>query len=194
MSILKIPRVKHRVFKKSALKSPHYIYNKRSNDYYEGEEFYNLSLQYNVIGGGENAVVVNVSPRKDEYLPNAVVTLTAVPAEGYVFTSWSNNVSNTETAETTITLNSDKTVTVTVTKLVELSVSAVGNGSVVADPEKAEYLFGEVVNLTAVAEPDNNFVNWTGDVESIEDVNAAETTITMDSDKTIAANFEIIVE
>jgi len=49
---------------------------------------------------------------------------------------------------------------------------------------------GEVVNL--VAEPDKGyeFVNWTGDVGTVTNVNAASTTITMNDDYSVTANFE----
>ena len=48
---------------------------------------------------------------------------------------------------------------------------------------------GTVVNLVAEAEEGYYFVKWTGDVDTIADVNAATTTITMNGDYTITANF-----
>jgi uncharacterized repeat protein (TIGR02543 family) len=48
---------------------------------------------------------------------------------------------------------------------------------------------GEVVSLKAVPAGGYQFVGWTGKVWTIEDVNAAETTITMELDYTITANF-----
>jgi uncharacterized repeat protein (TIGR02543 family) len=49
---------------------------------------------------------------------------------------------------------------------------------------------GEVVNL--VAEPDEGycFVNWTGDVDTMGNVNDATTTITMNDNYSITANFQ----
>ncbi len=50
---------------------------------------------------------------------------------------------------------------------------------------------GEVVTIQAVAKSCFQFVNWTGDVEYLEDVNAAETQLVMpDKDLVIKANFE----
>jgi Divergent InlB B-repeat domain len=45
-----------------------------------------------------------------------------------------------------------------------------------------------------VATPDSGyqFVNWTGNVHTIADVNAASVTITMDDDCSLVANFEAI--
>jgi hypothetical protein len=47
-----------------------------------------------------------------------------------------------------------------------------------------------VVELVARAEEGYDFVDWTGDVGTIAYVNYYSTTITMDSDKSITANFE----
>jgi hypothetical protein len=49
---------------------------------------------------------------------------------------------------------------------------------------------GTVVELVANAVGDSSFVEWTGDVDTIANVKAASTTITMDDDYSIRANFE----
>jgi len=49
---------------------------------------------------------------------------------------------------------------------------------------------GTVVKLVARAVGNSSFVEWTGDVDTIADVKAASTTITMDDDYSIRANFE----
>jgi alpha-tubulin suppressor-like RCC1 family protein len=46
------------------------------------------------------------------------------------------------------------------------------------------------LNLMAKPENDYRFVRWAGDVGTIANVNAAQTTITMDGDYSITANFE----
>jgi len=51
------------------------------------------------------------------------------------------------------------------------------------------YAGGMVVNLTAEAEEGYRFVNWTGNVSSIANVTASSTTITMNGDYSITANF-----
>jgi hypothetical protein len=48
---------------------------------------------------------------------------------------------------------------------------------------------GEVLNLVAEAAEGYQFVNWAGDVSTIADVNAAATTITMNGDYSITAEF-----
>ena len=47
----------------------------------------------------------------------------------------------------------------------------------------------DVVSIVATRDADHAFVNWTGDVGTVDDVNASSTTITMGFDKSITANF-----
>jgi hypothetical protein len=71
-----------------------------------------------------------------------------------------------------------------------LTVSSTAGGSVTTPGEGAfAYDKGTVVDL--VAEPDEGylFVNWTGDVNTVADVTAAATSVTMDGDYLITANF-----
>jgi len=65
-------------------------------------------------------------------------------------------------------------------------------GGAVTTPSEGTFTYdeGEVVNLVAEAEEGCSFVNWTGDVSTIADVNDATTTITMNGDYDITANFE----
>jgi pectate lyase len=65
----------------------------------------------------------------------------------------------------------------------ELNVNVVGDGSV--DISSASYLEGSTVTLTATANANWIFDNWSGDVSG--DANAV--TFTMDSDKEVTANF-----
>jgi uncharacterized protein (TIGR02145 family)/uncharacterized repeat protein (TIGR02543 family) len=59
------------------------------------------------------------------------------------------------------------------------------NGSITKSPDKAKYQSGDIVTLTAVANSGYSFLNWTGDAS---DTNAT-TTITMDGNKSVTANF-----
>ena len=71
----------------------------------------------------------------------------------------------------------------------DLTIASTAGGSVITPGEGTfTYDEGTVVNLTA--EADYHFVSWTGDVGTIADVNDATTTITMNSDYAITANFE----
>jgi len=63
---------------------------------------YVLTASVNPLNGG----TISITPNKPTYTEGEVVTLTATPASGYVFDKWSNNAT---TAITTITMNSDIT-------------------------------------------------------------------------------------
>lgn len=64
---------------------------------------YVLTVNASPVNGGS----VSISPNKTTYTEGEVVTLTATPATGYVFDKWSNNAT---TATTTVTMNSDVTI------------------------------------------------------------------------------------
>jgi hypothetical protein len=72
-----------------------------------------------------------------------------------------------------------------------LTISSTEGGSVAVPGEGTHTLLaGEVVNLSGDPEAGYRFVNWSGDVDTIADVNAAETSITMQGDYVLTANFE----
>ena len=73
----------------------------------------------------------------------------------------------------------------------ELTISVTEGGEVVT-PGEGTFLCDEGTSVTLVVFPYTGyeFVNWTGDVETIGDVNAASTNITMNGDYEITANFE----
>ncbi|TVQ87846.1 MAG: hypothetical protein EA393_09975 [Bacteroidetes bacterium] len=57
-----------------------------------------------------------------------------------------------------------------------------------------KYEVGEEVSITAVANGGWAFLNWTGDTEHVDDINAANTIVTMPNDDvTLTANFQVNV-
>ena len=72
-----------------------------------------------------------------------------------------------------------------------LTISSTEGGSVITPREGTSiYDEGTTVNLVATPGSCYYFVSWTGDVGAIADVNAASTSITMNSDYSITANFQ----
>ncbi len=72
-----------------------------------------------------------------------------------------------------------------------LTVSSTEGGEVISPGEGTFQCYGgRGVNLMAVSHTGYRFVDWTGDVCTVADVNSAATTITMDCDYSITANFE----
>jgi len=72
-----------------------------------------------------------------------------------------------------------------------LSISSTEGGSVTKPGEGAFPLYseGRVVDLVATPDSGYHFVNWTGDVDTIADVEDATTTITMYGTYVLTANF-----
>jgi hypothetical protein len=71
-----------------------------------------------------------------------------------------------------------------------LTVSSTEGGEVIIPGEGTfAYDAGTVVDLVAVAGEGYYFANWSGDVGTIADVMAAATTVTMNADCSITANF-----
>jgi hypothetical protein len=72
-----------------------------------------------------------------------------------------------------------------------LIVSTTGDGEVVTPGDGTfTYNAGTVVPLVVFPHTGYHFANWTGDVATIADVNAASTTVTMNGNYEITANFE----
>ncbi|MFO7996813.1 MAG: GLUG motif-containing protein [Dehalococcoidia bacterium] len=75
----------------------------------------------------------------------------------------------------------------------DLTISSTAGGSVTVPGEGVyTYLAGEVVDLAVEAEELHRFGNWTGEVDTIARVTSGQTTITMDGNYSITANFEEI--
>jgi hypothetical protein len=73
----------------------------------------------------------------------------------------------------------------------DLTISSTARGSVTTPGEGTfTRSSGTVVNLVAEAEEGYRFDKWTGDVDNIGNVDSATTTITMQADYSITANFE----
>jgi uncharacterized repeat protein (TIGR02543 family) len=72
-----------------------------------------------------------------------------------------------------------------------LTISTTEGGEITTPGEGTfSYDEGTTVPLLVFPHTGYQFVNWTGDVETIADVNAASTTITMQGSYEITANFE----
>jgi hypothetical protein len=79
--------------------------------------------------------------------------------------------------------------------VVTLTITSTEGGEVITPGEGTfTYDEGTIVNLVAEAEESYLFVDWTGNVNTIANVNAAATTITVSGDYYITANFAFATE
>jgi len=127
------------------------------------------------------------------YLQGAVVGLFADPDEGCCFDQWTGNVTtvaDVNAANTTITMNDDYAITANFVAKVTLTTASDENGTVTVPGEgDFDYCPGEIVPLLAVGNLGYALDEWTGEVGTVADVNAANTTITMDASYAITATF-----
>jgi hypothetical protein len=150
------------------------------------------ALSLSGVGNGSVRVngVLRALPWSGSFASSSTVNLEAVPDSGWQFDNWSGDLTG-STSPTTITMNAGKSVTANFSQIYTLSLTKTGNGSVRVDgvlrslPWSATFPPGTSVTLDAVPDSGWEFDNWTGDY------NWAGTpiTVTMDSDKSIAANF-----
>jgi len=159
--------------------------------------------QYNLtISSTEGGSVATPREGIFTYDEGEVVDLVATPNEYYHFVNWSGDVdtiANVNAVATTITMNDSYSITANFEAIpaaqYSLTVSSTTEGwllcgSVTTPGEGTfSYSSGTVVNLVAQAEEVCQFVSWSGDVGTIADVNAATTTITINGDYFIRANF-----
>ena len=127
------------------------------------------------------------------YDEGTVVNLVATPDAGYRFVEWTGNVStitNINAAATNITMNSAYSVTAEFVKQYHTTIFSTTGGSVTTPGEGTfTYDEGTVVNLVATPDTGYHFVEWTGNVATVANVNAAATNITMNGDYSIMAEF-----
>lgn len=125
-----------------------------------------------------------------DYAQGTVVNISATPASGWKFDNWTGDVADPNSASTSVTMDSSKAVTANFSQTIyTLTVLVNGNGSTVPTAGSHVYAEGTVVDISAVPDIDWEFDSWTGDVGTIADVDSATTTITMNGDYTIAADF-----
>jgi uncharacterized repeat protein (TIGR01451 family)/uncharacterized repeat protein (TIGR02543 family) len=149
---------------------------------------HSITLEYvltvNRVGRGS----VELDPDQPTYRYGDKVTLTAIADLGWTFAGWSGDLGGTLNLNS-IVMDGDKVVTATFTQdQYTLTVNRVGDGSVTKDPDQPTYVYGEVVTLTAIPDPDWRFAGWSGDLGGTLNLD----TILMDGDKVVTATFTAI--
>jgi len=147
---------------------------------------------------GEGAAEVDGEEVEDGWIGtydrDTEVELEALPDEDWYFVKWAGDHVGTS-EEITIIMDSDKSITAEFdeedpVEEYDLTVGSTGGGEVVQPGEGTfEYEHGEVLLIEAVPADDYEFVEWSGDTETIGNPNAWLTTIEMVDDHEITANF-----
>ena len=168
---------------------------------------YSITANFEAIPAGQYSQTISSTAGGSVNMPGegtfscdvgVVVILVATPASGYQFVNWTGDVgtiANVNAAITTITMNDAYSITANFEEIPEydLTIASTAGGLVTLPGEGAfTYDAGTVVSLAATPASGYQFVNWTGNVGTIANVNAASTTITMNDSYSITANFESI--
>ena len=140
-------------------------------------------------GGGiveVNQVTPSSYPATFTFTNGASVRLKAVPSSGYDFNNWSGDVSVTSNP-ITIVIDCNKKITANFFRIMHtLTMRVNGNGSTTPGVGNHTYGEGTMVSITAIPDSSWQFDGWTGNVAEPDSATAV---VTIDSDKTVTANF-----
>jgi hypothetical protein len=140
------------------------------------------TLTINTNGSGN----VSRNPTNSFYPQGAVVTITATPGSGWVFSNWSGDAS-TNSNPLNVTMDSDKSITANFHLIPSFSLvtNVIGQGSISLDPSGGTYPSNTTVNVTASASAGWFFVNWSGNASGTNN----PTSMTMNGNKSVTASF-----
>jgi hypothetical protein len=141
-----------------------------------------VELRVTTSGSGS----ISVNPSGPVYVKGTVLTLTAKPESGWIFSSWSGGLTSFDNPDTFII----DTHTTIIAKFIpqtyyNLNVNLTGSGTVMLDPSGGTYSKSSVVTLSSIPAAGWIFDCWDGDLKGTENPE----TITMSSDKEVTANF-----
>jgi hypothetical protein len=169
------------------------------NDGSGGNGIQSYTLIIDNTAGGAVAVNNSTMPGKATFIfgAGAVVSLKAVPDNGYEFVKWSGDVGTVDdvhASEITVTVNGTYFIVAKfeVPPIVRYSLAILSTpGGSVSAPGKGTYIYdqGTVVNLVVTPAAGYEFAGWTGNVDTIANVKATSTIIMMNGNYYICANF-----
>lgn len=166
---------------------------------YGNQDVVRLSHYYTLALDGANGQVVvdgvpQALPWSDDFAFGTEVTLEALPDATYEFAGWSGDLLG-ATNPTTITMDRDKSVAATFSKIQHtLTLTGTGDGAVLVDgteralPWSGSFDIGTTVVLDAVPDACYEFASWSGDLGGV----ASPKSIKMDGPKAVTANFSAI--
>ncbi len=124
------------------------------------------------------------------------VTLEAVPDLYYRFQGWrgdNGTMMDPASNETTLQMLDNHSIWAEFVLSTHTLTLESTTGGTVTEPGEGTFTYnaGEIVSLTAVADPDHHFLRWSGENGTVSEVESSTTTITMESDLTITARFAL---
>jgi uncharacterized repeat protein (TIGR02543 family) len=164
-----------------------------------GNGIQSYTFTIDTTDGGAVALNTSTLPGEATFIFGAgtVVSLKAVPGSGYQFVKWSGDVGTVDdvySSVISVTVNGNYSIMarfeMPAPVRYSLAILSTPGGSV-NSPGRGTHVYdaGTVVNLVAAPASGYQFAGWTGSVGTIADVKATSTTITMNGNYYICANF-----
>lgn len=159
-------------------------------------------LKVNLLGNGSGVVsstpagIACPSDCNEQFSPATIVTLTAVPNAGSVFSGWTGSCSGTGTCVLSMSTAHTANATFTLQQfLLTVNTAGTGTGSVSSTPAGIScpadcselYNYGELVTLNATAGVGSTFTGWSGACSG-----TGPCVVTIDAVKNVTANFDLM--
>jgi uncharacterized protein (TIGR02145 family)/uncharacterized repeat protein (TIGR02543 family) len=156
-----------------------------------------LTVNRNPTAGG----TVTPSSSQSGIAPETAVNISAAPASGYTFVNWTvtsgtATFGNANSATTTVTLSTNATIRANFEQIrYTLTVNRNPTAGGTVTPSSAQSIAaGTAFNISATVNSGYRFVNWTvtSGTATFGNAASAATTVTLSSNATVRANFELI--
>jgi hypothetical protein len=159
------------------------LYNTGTGLSYPFGQTYTLTTSVSPSGSG------TLNPANGTYSSGQVVSVTATPASGNAFSSWSGAATGSANP-VSITMNANKALTATFTAVptYTLTTTVTPSGSGTLSPAGGTYSSGQVVSVTATPATGHQFSSWSG--AAIGSANPVS--ITMNANKALTATFTTV--
>ena len=163
-----------------------------AEDLISGVDFnFRLNYKYTLNIAAGTGGTIDPSPGTHTFCEETEVPIEAIPYADYGFSHWSGDIPQGYENDNplTITVDSDKSIKANFVQLkCELTVSSDTGGTTDPSPGSYKYDTGTQVSVRAIPSSGHQFSGWTGQVPQGHE-NDNPITITVDSDKSIKANF-----
>jgi uncharacterized repeat protein (TIGR02543 family) len=153
-------------------------------DTYASSDLLCEALKYTLTISANTGGTTDPTPGTYTHYDRTSVSITAIPNSGYRFSGWSGAVTGT-TNPIVITMDGDKSITANFIRQYTLTIAAGTGGTTTPSPGTYKYDSGAQVSITATANSGYQFSGWSGNASGTTN----PITITMDSDKSVTANF-----
>ena len=142
---------------------------------------YTLTMAVSPSGGG----TTNPAVGPHTYDKDAVVAISATPASGYRFGSWTGDA---DCSDNSVTMSADKSCTANFVKTYTLTMAVSPSGGGTTTPAVGPHTYDKdaVVAQTATPASGYRFDSWSGDAD------CSDNSVTMSADRSCTANFSQI--